>query len=176
MILIYFWEDKIAIHDDVIKWKHFPRYWPFVQEIHRSPLTWSLDVLFGLRLNTRLSKQSRHRWFKTSSRSLWRHCNVIHYAWALPICADQHSLNRYHATDKLIQLSLPCDINHIAQHQAPYYSDVIMGVMASQIPASRLYAQPFVQAQIKENIGAPSHWHVWGESTGDRWFPLTKGQ
>ena len=25
-------------HDDVIKWKHFPRYWPFVQGIHRSPV------------------------------------------------------------------------------------------------------------------------------------------
>ena len=27
---------KIGMHDDVIKWKHFPRYWPFVQGIHRS--------------------------------------------------------------------------------------------------------------------------------------------
>ena len=25
-------------HDDVIKWKHFPRYWPFVGGIHRSPV------------------------------------------------------------------------------------------------------------------------------------------
>ena len=25
-------------HDDVIKWKHFPRYWPFVREIYRSPV------------------------------------------------------------------------------------------------------------------------------------------
>ena len=24
-------------HDDVIKWKHFTRYWPFVWGIHRSP-------------------------------------------------------------------------------------------------------------------------------------------
>ena len=27
-----------TFHDDVIKWKHFPRYWPFVREIHRSPV------------------------------------------------------------------------------------------------------------------------------------------
>ena len=26
----------IIIHDDVIKWKHFPRNWPFVRGIHRS--------------------------------------------------------------------------------------------------------------------------------------------
>ena len=25
-------------HDDVIKWKHFPRNWPFVWEIHLSPV------------------------------------------------------------------------------------------------------------------------------------------
>ena len=25
-------------HDDVMKWKHFPRYWPFVRDIHRSPV------------------------------------------------------------------------------------------------------------------------------------------
>ena len=25
-------------HDDVIKWKHVPRHWPFVQGIHRSPV------------------------------------------------------------------------------------------------------------------------------------------
>ena len=24
-------------HDDVIKWKHFPRHWPFVRGIHRGP-------------------------------------------------------------------------------------------------------------------------------------------
>ena len=28
----------LLIHDDVIEWKHFPRYWPFVRGIHRSPV------------------------------------------------------------------------------------------------------------------------------------------
>ena len=28
-----------------------------------------------------------------------------------------------------------------------------------------------VQAPIKENTKAPRHWPLWGESTGDRWFP-----
>ena len=26
------------LHDDVMKWKHFPRYWPFVRGIHRWPV------------------------------------------------------------------------------------------------------------------------------------------
>ena len=25
-------------HDDVIRWKHFPRHWPFAPVIHRSPV------------------------------------------------------------------------------------------------------------------------------------------
>ena len=29
---------KPSMHDDVIKWKHFLRYWPFVRGIHRSPV------------------------------------------------------------------------------------------------------------------------------------------
>ena len=33
-------------HDDVIKWKPFPRYWPFVQGIHRWPVN---DVIVMIR-------------------------------------------------------------------------------------------------------------------------------
>ena len=32
ILLLY----SFILHDDVIKWKHFPRYWPFVRGIHRS--------------------------------------------------------------------------------------------------------------------------------------------
>ena len=42
----------------------------------QSPVTRSFYVFFDLRLNKHLSKQSTRRWFETSSRSLWRHCNV----------------------------------------------------------------------------------------------------
>ena len=73
-----------AVHDDVIKWKRFPRYWPFVWGIHRSPVnsphkrpvTRSFDVFFDLCLNKRLSRQLWGWWFETTSCSLWRHCNV----------------------------------------------------------------------------------------------------
>ena len=27
-----------TMHDDVVNWKHFPRYWPFVRRIHRPPV------------------------------------------------------------------------------------------------------------------------------------------
>ena len=56
-------------HDDVIKWKIIPRYWP------QMLVTRSFDVFFDLRLNKRLSKQSWGWWFETPSRPLWRHDN-----------------------------------------------------------------------------------------------------
>ena len=73
----------VDAHDDVIKWKHFPRCWPFVCGIHRSPVNSphkgqgreALKFSFIYALNKRLSKQSWCWWFETSSRSLWRHCN-----------------------------------------------------------------------------------------------------
>ena len=42
-------------------------------------------------------------------------------------------------------------------------------------PASRLFTQPFIQAQIKENIKDPRRRLFCGELTGDRWIPRTKG-
>ena len=33
-----------------------------------------------------------------------------------------------------------------------------MGAMVTQITSLRLFIQPFIQAQIKENIKAPRHW------------------
>ena len=38
-------------------------------------------------------------------------------------------------------------------------------------PASRLFTQPFIRAQIKENIKAPRHWPLCREFTSDRWIP-----
>ena len=44
----------ISRHDDVIKWKHFPRNWPFVRGIHRFPVNsphkgrWRGALMFSL--------------------------------------------------------------------------------------------------------------------------------
>ena len=56
-MLLISWRCKVY-HNYVIKWKHFPRYWPIVRGIHQSrwnprarPVTRSFDVFFYLRLN-----------------------------------------------------------------------------------------------------------------------------
>ena len=89
-----------ALHADVIKWKLFPRYWPFVSGIpSQRPVTWGFEVFFDLRLNKRLSKQSRRPWFETPSRSLWRYCNERQ--WRTPV----QPVNTKLATRKLLLCS-----------------------------------------------------------------------
>ena len=99
-------------HDDVIKWKHFPHYWPFVRGIHRSPVNspnkgqWrgALDVFFDL------SKQSWGWWFETPSDSLWRHCNVCE-----PGCKWWHreagDLRRHRTHYDVIVMYVSLDVN-----------------------------------------------------------------
>ena len=69
----------LQVHDDVFKWKHFPRYWPFVRGIHRSTVNsphkgqWRGALMFSSvhPMIIRLSKQSWGWRFETLSRSLW---------------------------------------------------------------------------------------------------------
>ena len=78
-------ENPICLHEDVIKWKHITRYWPYVRGNSpvtgkfraQRPVTRSFDVFFDLRLNKPLSKQSWGWWFETPSCSLWRHYNIF---------------------------------------------------------------------------------------------------
>ena len=52
-IYIYIYA-HFVVHVDVIKWKHCPRYWPFVRGIHRSPVNsshkgqWRGALMFSL--------------------------------------------------------------------------------------------------------------------------------
>ena len=76
-------------------WRHqmetFPRYWPFVRGIPRSPVNsrhkcqWRGASMFSFicAWTKGLNKQSKSRWFETSSRSLWLHCNV--QTWLCPV-------------------------------------------------------------------------------------------
>ena len=50
-MMVQWWRHQM---DDVIKWKHFPRYWPFVRGIHRSQVNsphkgqWRGSLMFSL--------------------------------------------------------------------------------------------------------------------------------
>ena len=55
-----------------------PLYCPFVtghvEFPSQRPVARNFDVFLDLRMNKRLSKQWRRRWFETPLHSLWRHC------------------------------------------------------------------------------------------------------
>ena len=68
----------IPYHDDVIKWKHFPRYWPFVLGIRRSPVNsphkgqWHGALMFSL-ICARING-----WVNKCETGDWR-CHCAHY-------------------------------------------------------------------------------------------------
>ena len=94
------WRHHHWCHDDVIQWKHFPSYWPFVRGIHQSPVTklmswwshitvyitgplrgeswrtsvmWNSGVFFVYILNKLLNKQPSGRGFEVP----WLSCSII---------------------------------------------------------------------------------------------------
>ena len=67
-----------VIHD-VLTWKYFPHYWPFVRGIHQSQLipltrdqTQSFGVIFDASPNTLLNKHLSCQWFEMP----WCSCDV----------------------------------------------------------------------------------------------------
>ena len=77
-------------HDDVIKWKHFPRFWPFVRGIHRSTVTsphkgqWRGALMFSL-ICVRIKGWVNNR--EVGDLRRYRvHCDVIVMGHAYPSC------------------------------------------------------------------------------------------
>ena len=88
--------------DDVIKWKHFPRYWPFVWGVHWSPVNsphkgqWRGALLFSLicaRINVWVNNREtgdlrRHRThydvtiMSVGFISKLRYSEDFHFVWA----------------------------------------------------------------------------------------------
>ena len=65
---------------------------PVVGELpSQKPVTQSFDVFFDMRLNKRLSKPSRHWWFETPLRSVWRYW-VLWEIYSRQIYSRQNSM------------------------------------------------------------------------------------
>ena len=138
--LVNFWKS----HEDDIKWKHFPRYWPFVICAGNSPasgefpaqrpVTQSFDTSFDLCVNKRLRKQSRGWWFEALSCPLWRHRNgalrAIHQLYQAPSstpavmgCSDNYTVGEFRNFPIItIQLAV-CRLSH---YQGDYFiTDIV---------------------------------------------------
>ena len=77
------WPVSFLYHDDVIKWKHFPRYWPFVRRIHWSPVKSPQDgMLMKCRRTLNLGISSRLRLYQENlAVMVWLKFNPIGYWW-----------------------------------------------------------------------------------------------
>ena len=114
---------RSPVHDDVIKWKHFPRYWPFVRGIHRSPGwpvnslhkdQWRGGLVFSL-IGARING-----WVNNGEASdLRRHrthydVNVMARTWKWMQIMYGHCVNTRHFTvNELLQLAelwVPVDL------------------------------------------------------------------
>ena len=131
----------VLYHNDSIKWKHFPRYWPFVREIHRPPVNsphkgeWRGALMFslicvwtnGLINNRNAGDLRRHR----------AHCDfTVMCRWGYIISSWQarviYSANEGHFTDTGV-------ISRLFQCQWRIPGDYAFGSMCSlQLTTPRL--------------------------------------
>ena len=100
---------QMATHDDVIKWKHFPRYWPFVRGIHRSPVNSSHKVQWRWALMFSLICARINGWVNNREAGDLRHhqahCDVIvMHCWNV-IRSSQQSFDG--ADNEARRLTLP---------------------------------------------------------------------
>ena len=97
------------VNDDVIKWKHFPRYWSFVWGIHRSPVNsphksqWRGALMVSLICawingwanNRKAGDLRRHRAHYDVTVMTEHHCLPIHLTWGRHPTAS-NSTSRIH--------------------------------------------------------------------------------
>ena len=70
--------------------------------------------------------------------------------------------------DKMTTQYVQCMWNLLDCHGSIITVTAKWAQLCLKSPTSRLFTEPFIQTQIKENIKAPRYW--------DRWIPRTKGQ
>ena len=135
-------------HDDVIKWKHFPRYWPFVRGIHRSPVNsphkgqWRGALMFTLicaRINGWVNNREAG-----DLRRYPAHCDVIVMCWKVQftthcrINETQPSQCNHHTMDLLwekFQWILTLYINPISfQSKASVVCSVTAAIFINFLP------------------------------------------
>ena len=157
------------MHDDVIKWKHFPHYWQFVRG--NSPVT------------------SEFPRTKASDAGLWSFSFIYTWinSWINNGEAGNLRRHRAHYDVTVMKAANQVKQNKDTHRNQQRYSSIMKSLVTITVTSkwarwrlksltSRLFAQSFVQARSKENIKAPRHWPLWGEAAGERCIPLTKGQ
>ena len=161
-------------YDDVIKWKHFPRYWPFVQGIHRSPVSsphkgqWRRAFKFSLICswingwvnNGEAGKLRRHRarydvivmdWCVRTTVPIAKPKYMIFILWIL------HSL-----TGKTYGLLYPCSVIEVMDFQRCRHNS-LMEMVSKHWPITRCPHYPACEPHKQRGVYRPySKVHYYG--------------
>ena len=143
-------------------------------------------------LNNRLKRNLKIVWIRKYSirKSVWmgnefartitQHWRLWHSSFS-PLARSFGSCGTLHNMGNSCQLE--CygifirwpEYHHSVVH-LPHYNDVIMSAMVSLIGSVSIVYSTVCSDADQRIIKAPHHWPLWGEFTGDRWIPRTKGQ
>ena len=127
-------------HDDVINWKHFPLYWPFVKTIHRSPVDFPHKGQWGGALIFSLSCVETNDWANNRDAGyLIRHCA------------------RCHVTVMLVVISLTIILFQIGKTQQQHKGHVISKSCTDHFARIRIRAKQL----FATNIDCEGRNHLW---------------
>ena len=186
---MYLWNKRVICaymivsqkHDDVIKWKHFPRYWPFVRGIHRWPMNsphkgqWLGALMFSL-ICTWINS-----WVNNLEAVDLRH-HRDHYdvivmesvlGFTMKLTTFQQVTFRILRNTLYLIWVLRCQL---LTTYVKHYTDVIMSTMASHITSlTVVYSIVYFGTDQRKHQSSASLAFVRGIHR-DRWIPSTKGQ
>ena len=134
---------------DVIKWKHFPRYWPFVRGIHRSTVNsphkgqWRGALMFSLIC------ASIHGWVNNREAGDLGH-HLAHYD---VIVMTSWNTNHHFVT-------VPIAVQQGPQQNGPYFAYIFQGIWLKEISVK------FVTESLVDNQSASVQTIAWYQ-TGD---------
>ena len=109
---------SLTPYDDVIKWKHFPRYWPFVREIHRSPVNFPHKGQWRWALMVTLICARMKGWVNNREAGDLRRYRVHYDVIVMVFCklADVHEYNTRNASMQHIYVSFQA--TNLEQYQS----------------------------------------------------------
>ena len=156
-------------HDDAIKWKHFPRYWPFVWGIYWSPVNsphkgeWRGVLMFSLICawtNGCANAGDLRRHHAHSDVTVINQSLISMGRWVnmyVPGC--YFSIRVYVLLTDNIKMTPNGKISVLVptKNRHPHYNDVIMGVIASQITSLTLvYSAVYSDADQRKDQSSAS--------------------
>ena len=171
-------------HDDVIKWKHFPRYRPCVRGIHRSPVNsphkgqWRGALMFSLICvwindwvnNREAGDLKRYRANYDVTLVLYLHFNMTVWVWAGDYinCAMAASLIKLHRVESDITSRVRAAVLYNELHRVE--SDItsrvravsLRQVISCETKAKTYYHTPM---QITETVYGRFHKSLVSKST-----------